>query len=87
MRTENVFDLLCAEPAYSNALQRWSQVPATDFTEHWPGYATAVAPYHFKAQPEALFHEYVQRSGVGPEPYRYQGFLGTAQLGQVPNGA
>jgi len=84
VRTENVFDLLCAEPAYSNALQRWSQVPATDFTEHWPGYATAVAPYHFKAQPEALFHEYVQRSGVGPEPYRYQGFLGTAQLAQVP---
>jgi hypothetical protein len=84
VRTENVFDLFCAEPAYANGLQRWSKVLATDFTEHWPGYATAVEPYHFKAQPEALYHEYVQRSGVGPDQYRYQGFLGTAQLPQVP---
>lgn len=84
VRTQNVFDLLCAQPAYANGLQRWSKVLATDFTEHWPGYATAVEPYHFKAEPEALYHEYVQRSDAGPDQYRYQGFLGTAQLPQVP---
>ena len=84
VRTENVFDLLCAQPVYSNGLQRWSKVLATDFTEHWPGYATAVEPCHFKAEPEALYHEYVQRNGVHQEDYRYQGFLSTAQLSQVP---
>ena len=84
VRTENLFDLLCAQPAYSNGLQRWSKVPATGFTEHWPGYATAVEPYHFKAEPQALYHEYVQRNGLHQADYRYQAFLSTAQLPQVP---
>ncbi len=84
VRTEKLFDLLCAVPAYSNSLQRWRKIVATDFTEHWPGYATTTEPYHFKAQPQALYHEYVQRSGLRPENYQYQGFLGTAQLSQVP---
>jgi len=84
VRTEKVFDLLCAVPAYPNSVQRWSKVVATHFTEQWPGYATAIEPYHFKAEPEALYHEYVQRSGVRREDYHYQGFLGTAELSQVP---
>jgi hypothetical protein len=84
VRTEQLFDLLCAVPAYANSLQRWSKVTATDFTEHWPGYATAIEPYYFKADPQALYHEYVQRSGARQQDYHYQGFLGTAQLSQVP---
>ena len=84
VRQEKVFDLLCAQPAYSNSIKRWSQVPAAQFTEHWPGYATAIQPYHFKAEPEALYHEYVQRSGLRQQDYHYQGFLGTAELARVP---
>ena len=84
VRTEQVFDLLCAQPAYPDSLQRWSKVVATDFTEHWPGYATVIEPYHFKAEPQALYYEYVQRSGVRQADYHYQGFLSTAQLSQVP---
>jgi hypothetical protein len=84
MRQEKVFDLLCAQPAYSPSIKRWSQVPAAQFTEHWPGYATARQPYHFKAEPEALYHEYVQRSGLRQQDYHYQGFLGTAELARVP---
>lgn len=84
VRTQNVFDLLCAVAAYSHSVQRWSKVVATDFTEHWPGYATAIEPYHFKVEPEALYHEYVQRSGVRQADRHYQGFLGTAKLSQVP---
>ena len=84
VRTEQVFDLLCAQPAYANLLQRWRQVAASDFTEHWPGYATAHQPYQFKAEPEALYHEYVQRSGARPADYHHQGFLSTAELPQVP---
>src|SRR5207302_2816224 len=48
------------------------------------GYATAIQAYHFKAEPEALYHEFVQRSGSRKEDHHYQGFLGTCQLSQVP---
>jgi len=84
VRQQNVFDLLCAVPAYSNSVQRWNKVPPAAFTEHWPGYATAIEPYRFKAQPEALYHEYVQRSGSRKEDHHYQGFLGTSERSQVP---
>jgi hypothetical protein len=77
---EQVFDLLCAEPAYPNSVQRWRQVPPARFIEHWPGCATAVEPYHFQTQPEALYHEYIQRSGLRPEDYLYQGFLARLSL-------
>jgi len=84
VRQDKVFDLLSAESAYDNSVQRWSKIPDAEFTEHWPGYASSLQPYHFKTQPEALYHEYVQRSGLRPEDYHYQGFLGTAQLAQAP---
>jgi len=84
VRQQDVFDLLCAQPAYSNSVERWSKVPASSFTEHWPGYATALVPYHFQTDPQALFHEYVQRTGLRPEDRGYQGFLGTAPRPQIP---
>jgi hypothetical protein len=84
VRTQNAFDLLCAQPAYANSSQRWKNVAAADFTEHWPGYATALTPYQFKAEPQAQYYEYVQRSGMRPQEYHYQGFLSTAKLPQVP---
>jgi hypothetical protein len=84
VRAENAFDLLCALPAYPNSVQRWTKIPAADFTEHWPGYATCLQPYHFKTQPDAQFYEYVQRNGLRQEDYTYQGFLSTCQLSQVP---
>jgi hypothetical protein len=83
-RAQQHFDLLCAVPAFANCVHRWHQVPAAQFTEHWPGYATAREPYHFQAEPAALYHEYVQRNGWHQEDYQYQGFLSTAQLAQVP---
>jgi hypothetical protein len=84
VQQENVLDLLCAVPAHSSSVQRWRKVPAAAFTEHWPGYATSLQPYRFKSEPEALYHEYIQRSGLRQEDYHYQGFLGTADLPQVP---
>jgi hypothetical protein len=84
VRQDDAFDMLCAQPAYSNSVQRWSKVPAADFIEHWPGYATSLQPYRFKAQPQTLYHQYIQRSGLRQQDYHYQGFLGTAQLSQVP---
>jgi hypothetical protein len=84
VRTHNLFDLLCAQPATAGSLQRWRQVQDSQFTEHWPGYATAIAPHRFQAQPDALYHQYVQRSGLRHLDYHYQGFLGTAQLPQAP---
>ncbi len=84
VRQQKIFDLLCAEPAYSNCVQRWSKVPAAKFTEHWPGYATAVEPYYFKTQPTDRYYEYVQRNGLPAAECQYQGFLGTAKLSQAP---
>jgi hypothetical protein len=84
VRADQVFDLLCAESAHASLLQRWRQVPAGEFTEHWPGYATARQPYHFQSDPQTLYHEYIQRNGARPQDYRYQGFLSTARLPQVP---
>jgi len=84
VRTDKVFDLLCAEPTHAQARQRWGRVAAAHFTEHWPAYATAIEPYYFKAQPDAPFFEYIQRDGARQADYHYQGFLATAELAQVP---
>ena len=84
VREQRAFDLLSAQPAYQNSVQRWSQIPPGDFTEHWPGYAISTQPYAFQNQPQALYYEYVQREGLRPQDYRYQGFLGTFNGPQVP---
>lgn len=84
VRQDELFELLSAEPAYSNSLHRWTKVPPSAFVEHWPGYATCLQPYHFKTQPEDTYYEYIQRSGLRSEDFHYQGFLGTAQLPQIP---
>ena len=84
VRHKQVFDLLCALPAYRQCVQRWTQIPTDQFVEHWPGYFTTTQPYHFKEETQTLYHEYVQRSGLRTQDYHYQGFLGTAALSQVP---
>ena len=78
------FNLLCAEPAFPQAVGRWQKVPSAAFTEHWPGYATSVQPYHFTLNPKPTCYEYVQRTGCRPEDLHYQGFLNTARLPEVP---
>ncbi len=83
VRQQKVFDLLCALPAYSNCVQRWSKIPVAEFTEHWPGYATTVGPYYFKTQLQAVYHEYVQRSGLRKDDIHFQGFLATCKRSQV----
>jgi hypothetical protein len=77
VRGKGDFELLCAQPAYPNSLKRWSNIPPSRFTEHWPGYATATEPYRFKEEPETLYYEIVQRSGLRAEDFHYQGFLST----------
>jgi hypothetical protein len=84
VRQDNVFDLLSAEPAYPEAVRRWGKIPEQAFSEHWPGYATALRPYHFRPRPEPTYYEYVQRSGSRPEDLHFQGFLATAPLAEIP---
>lgn len=83
VRQRQVFDLLCAIPAYPNNLRHWTQLPQSEFTEHWPGYATTVQPYHFKAQPDTLYYESIQRTAIRQEDRHHQGFLSTVQRPQV----
>ena len=80
---QGCFDLLCALPAYPECWKRWSKIPPPHFAPRWPGYATATEPYHFKNDPQALYHELVQRSGVKKEDLQYQGFLSTVLRPEV----
>jgi len=66
-------------PIVSNA---GAKFPPWNLPSTWPGYATALQPYHFQAEPEALYHEFVQRNGLRQRDFNYQGFLGTAKLSQ-----
>ena len=84
VRADEVFNMLCAEPAFPNSVRRWQKVSPAAFTEHWPGYATSVQPYHFALQPKPTYYEYVQRNGCRPEDLHYQGFLSTARLSEIP---
>lgn len=78
------FDLLCPLPAYPYFRRRWSQIPPGQFTERWRGYATLTQAYRFKENPDLLFYELVQRTGVHPKEYEYQAFLSTTRRPEVP---
>lgn len=78
VREAGCFDLLCPQPAYPNLVRSWKSVPPAAFTERWPGYATAMRPYHFKDDPGCLYHEIVQRGGLRPQDIQLQGFLATS---------
>ena len=80
---QGCFDLLCASPAYPECWKRWGKIPQARFAQRWPGYATATEPYHFENDPQALYHELVQRSGVKKEDLQYQGFLSTVLRPEV----
>jgi len=80
---QGCFDLLCALPAYPECLKRWGQIPHTHFAPRWPGYATATQPYYFQNDPQTLYQELVQRSGVNQEDLQYQGFLSTVLRPEV----
>jgi hypothetical protein len=83
VRRQGFFDLLCALPAYPECLTRWGKIPEAHFAPRWPGYATATEPYCFKDDPDSLYHELVQRSGIKPEDLQYQGFLSTVLRPEV----
>jgi hypothetical protein len=83
VRQQTGFDLLCVQPAQPQSLKRWGKIPPAQFTEHWPGYATATQPYHFRNDPDSVYHELVERSGAQPEDFQYQGFLSTALRPEV----
>jgi hypothetical protein len=73
---QDAFDLLAAVPAHASCLKRSKAIPAADFVEHWPGYATTTKTYRFKEDPNSLYYEIVQRSGV--QKKEFQSFLATS---------
>jgi hypothetical protein len=85
VQTGGIFDLLSAVCAYPNCVRRWRSIPQSSFTEHWPGYATAVQPYQFKEDPDRHYHELVQRNGLREQDWEYQGFLATSLRPEVPS--
>ncbi|TVR48149.1 MAG: hypothetical protein EA425_14815, partial [Puniceicoccaceae bacterium] len=83
VRRDDRFELLCAMPASPSAAKRWKGLAESEFTEHWPGYATALSPYRFAQSPGEVYHEVVQRSGLRPQDHHHQGFLATCARDQL----
>ena len=83
VRQQAAFDLLCALPAHAGCIKRCKEIPASDFVEHWPGYATVTKPYRFKEDPDSLYFECVQRSGLKKEDLHFQSFLSTSRRSEA----
>ena len=84
VKKQQAFELLCALSTYASSRKRWQTIPTAAFVEQWPGYATTTHDYHFKDDPATLYHELVQRTGVRPEEFLFQGFLCTTRRAEVP---
>jgi hypothetical protein len=68
------FDLLVPAPERSGYQRRMAAIDESDYTRHWPGYATARTPFQF-AQDTETYTLLVQREGERPADYLYRGFL------------
>jgi len=83
--TQTPFDLLVPRPQRRALPRECAHWPATAFTAHWAGYATAKRPWPDHAGPTGPYYEVIQRSGERPEDYHYKSFLVTADRPEVPD--
>lgn len=79
VRQNTPFDLLVPMPQRQSLQRRCLDLPASAFTHHWAGFATAQQPFHMKNSPSQTYYQLVQRSGERPQDYAYKSFLATAQ--------
>ena len=80
---ESPFDLLVPMPAHKNVKNAQRKMAADLFTEHWPGYATARSPYHFKQYPEHTYYQFTQRTGQAPDQWQFKSFLCSSERDEV----
>ena len=84
IQTHTVFDLLIPMPNQKGRKVSQAKVPASQFTAHWAGFATATQPFNWhKANSSKPLFEIIQRSGEKPEDYHFKSFLATKKGSQV----
>ena len=84
IQTHTVFDLLIPMPNQKGRKVSQAKVPASQFTAHWAGFATATQPFNWhKANSSKPLFEIIQRSGEKPEDYHFKSFLATKNGSQV----
>jgi len=83
VRQNTPFDLLVPMPQRKSLQKQCAALPATAFTHHWAGYATAKQPFRMKHSLDQACFQLVQRSGERPEDYFYKAFLATADRDEL----
>ena len=75
------FELLVPIPNRPAFRQRYQQIPESQFTRQWAGYATAKVPYTMKHG--GSYWQLIERAGERAEDWHYQGFLSTTDCDEV----
>jgi hypothetical protein len=76
------FDLLVPMPARQSLIRQLRALPPEAFQPRWAGYATAKRTYSPHGT-DALFHQYIQRSGERAEDYHFKAFVSTRDGDEV----
>jgi hypothetical protein len=77
VNAQTPFDLLVPMPNTKPHQRQMRAVPASSFTSHWAGIATAKVPYQLEGSQTGPHMQYLQRSGERPDQYEFKGFLST----------
>lgn len=72
------FDLLVPMPSRKSYRKAFQEIPESQFTRRWAGYATAKLPFELKNQDAGNYYQFVERSGERSEEVSYKGFLCTS---------
>lgn len=71
------FDLLTPLPNQAAFRKAYAQIPESEFTRHWAGYATAKVRSNFTYGTPCDYWRLVQRTGERSSDWRFQGFAST----------
>lgn len=80
---DNSFDLLVPMPNQKARQKQYAKLPASQFTAHWAGFATAKLPFGWSNNSSRPLYEIIQRSGEKPEDFHFKSFLATADCSEV----
>jgi hypothetical protein len=84
IQTQTRFDLLIPMPNKKERQSSQAQAPASQFTPHWAGFATATRPFSWRhATSSKPLFEIIQRSGEKPGQCHFKSFLATRDGSQV----
>ena len=85
VRRDTPFDLLVPLRHSKTLDQHYRTLADSQFTPHWPGFATATETFHPDGStlPKPCYR-YIQRTGERPAEYHFKGFGCTGQRSEAP---